>query len=675
MLDAVERAPASSGRGGGSRRHEIEGLRAVAVGLVVLGHCGVRTFAGGYVGVDVFFVISGFLITSLLLREADATGRVSIRGFYRRRALRLFPASTLALAATLAAAWAWLSPARFHAHVLDGLASAVYAVNFRLAATGTDYLAQGSPPSPFQHFWSLAVEEQFYLVWPLLILALRRRTLLVPALAVLCAVSFGLGAVQTGTSPPWAYFGTQARLWELGAGALLALTGTGRLRGAAAAVVSWTGLAAIVLAAVVFDAGTAFPGHLASLPVLGAVLVVAGGSAPRGAVVLLGTRPMVWLGGLSYGWYLWHWPFVLIGPEALGLEADAPLRLGLAAAALGVAALTLRLVENPVRFGFKGPALGLGAALSGGAAACCLVALVVPLRLAGGPDAPGLEARLASAADPEASLREALDGAGRLLPANLKPSLAEVRAVRSALYRDGCHADHQATGLPGGCVYGDPAAARTMVLFGDSHAAQWFPALEVIAREGHWRLLPMTKASCKIAEVTIVRNGGPYAQCDTWRAAAVARIRALRPSLVILSSSDAGDAFRPEADPRRQWEGGFHATFAAIGTSGAARIVVQDSPWPLSDVPDCVGEHPRALLAHCANRLPAAVRDTVRHEALRVAAGRDRIPVIDPAGWVCGAAGRCPPVVGDTLVYRDDGHLSERYARALVPLLARRLPP
>jgi peptidoglycan/LPS O-acetylase OafA/YrhL len=301
-------------------RGDIEGMRAVAVLLVVIGHASIGWLAGGYVGVDVFFVISGFLITSLLTKELASTGNISIRHFYARRALRLLPASTLVLLATLIAAWSWLSPLRFTDTVRDIVASAFYVINFRLADIGTDYLASADPPSPVQHFWSLAVEEQFYLFWPVLILLAtlwsRRRgqarfDLLAVVLATLTVSSLALSWFVTRQSAPWAYFGTHTRAWELGIGAMVALGAPKleRIPRVAAELAAWTGLAAIITAAVVYDEYTPFPGIAALVPVGGAALLIAAGCRTSAAGRLLAVAPMRVLGKLSYGWYLWHWPF------------------------------------------------------------------------------------------------------------------------------------------------------------------------------------------------------------------------------------------------------------------------------------------------------------------------------------------------------------------------------
>ncbi|MFE0629313.1 acyltransferase family protein [Streptomyces sp. NPDC058864] len=669
--------PAAAGR----LRADIQGLRALAVVLVVLSHAGVRPLAGGYIGVDVFFVISGFLITSLLSRELVRTGRVSLRQFYARRALRLLPASTAVGLVTLGGAWLFLSKVRFQEYVGDALSSTFYLVNFRLASAGTDYLRADSPPSPFQHYWSLAVEEQFYLLWPLLLwaswrLARRRTGLLAAPLAVLCVVSFALNVSVTGVSPSWGYFGSHTRLWELGAGALLALS-AGRLRrlpGWAAAVMSWTGLVSLAVAALRFDDDTPFPGWYALVPVLGAVLVLAGGCPPArfGAGRLLSLRPVTWVGGLSYSWYLWHWPALVILPMALNRPPTVRFGLVSAAFALLLAWATLHLVENPVRFHrlFRGRpvrALGLGAGLTACAVVAALVATAFPPPISSGVAAPRLRSVLSGSADPQARLARLLAAPSTSLPANLRPGLTEIKTTTSAIYRDGCHIGYGSAATPP-CVYGDRSAPKTVVLFGDSHAAQWFPALERLAREHHWRLVSLTKSSCKVAAVTTVYQGRPYTSCDQWRTGELARIRSLRPALVIASSSDAADLARPSGDPRRQWTDGFERTYRELLESGAQVLAVEDTPWPEGDAVECAGGHPLEL-QRCASDTAHAVKDPDKKREISEAAAATGVSVLDPVPWLCGAAGVCPVVVDDTFVYRDDSHLSESYAEAIAPVL------
>jgi peptidoglycan/LPS O-acetylase OafA/YrhL len=677
--------PERRARAGDHFRPDIQGLRAVAVVLVVASHAGIRRLSGGYVGVDVFFVISGFVVTSLLLRELFATGDISIPRFYARRALRILPASTLVVLVTLAGAWLFLSKIRIVDYTHDAVASALYVVNFRLAATGSDYLAQSSPPSPFQHFWSLAVEEQFYLLWPVLLLVgwIRgRRRALVPALLVgaVCVVSFALSVATTTGSPSWAYFGAHTRMWELGLGSLLAL-GADHLRripATASAALTWIGLACIGSSALSFNQVTPYPGYHALLPTVGAALVVGGGCspAPLGAGLLLARRPVTWIGDLSYGWYLWHWPLLIIGPMALTRHLTVRLAVVLSAAALLLAWVSLHLVENPLRFHRKLRArprlsLSLGLGLSAVAAAAGLVASAFPPAISSGVPAPDLTAALAGAPDPRARLTQFLETAGTRLPSNLTPPLDKVKGNTSVFYRDGCQMGYAGTQTPS-CVYGDRSSDTTVVLFGDSHAAQWFPAMDRLARQYHWKLAVLSKVSCKVAAVTIINSGGPYTACDAWRAKALARIGALRPALVIAASSDAGNPAHSTGDSPAQWTTGYEQTFRQLTATGARVTAILDTPWPKADAVDCAAAHPLGL-GHCEQSARAAVRNPSRGEALRAAASRTGVSVIDPEPWFCPPVGNCPVAVGNTMIYRDDSHMSESYSGAIAPVLGRRL--
>jgi peptidoglycan/LPS O-acetylase OafA/YrhL len=667
-------------------RTDIEGLRAVAVLLVVAAHAGVPGLTGGYVGVDVFFVISGFLITSLLLREAERTGRISVARFYGRRAVRLLPAAAVVLLTSLAAARLFLPAVRLGDICRDALAATGYVANLRFAETGTDYLSADRPPSPFQHFWSLAVEEQFYLVWPLLMLAAahlgRRRRPLGAVLAVLVAGSFLLSVTETARSQPWAYFGPHTRAWELGAGALLAL-GAARVRrlpGAVRAGLGWAGAAAILLAAWRFGDATAYPGWRAALPVGGAIALIAAGGAGTGR--LLALRPLQVLGRLSYSWYLWHWPVLLIAPAALGLAGTVAQRLLLCAAALALAWATHRWLENPLR---HRPALrdrprrglGLGAALSGTVAAAAVLLALLPHGVTAGGRRPDLRAAVATAADPAAELRRAIEASRRMgaLPANLRPRLAAAGRDRARVWADGCHADVPATTVPADCVYGDPASSRTVVLFGDSHAAHWFPALETLAAERHWRLVEVTKTSCSAADVALWHESlkRAYTECAAFHRAAVARIRALRPALVVVGSSFNYRPATPAGDPAAQWRAAWDRTFDQLRSSGARVVALADTPYMGGPVPDCLAEPANTGdAANCTRTLSGALRGGDQRRVFLAYAGSERATIINPIAWFCTDV--CPAVIGNVLVYRDSNHMTTTFAHVLVPLLARELP-
>jgi peptidoglycan/LPS O-acetylase OafA/YrhL len=382
---------------GGSFRADIQGLRAVAIVCVVLYHAGVPFLAGGYVGVDVFFVISGFLITDLLWRELKTAGRLSFAGFYARRARRLLPMAMLVVVFTMIASAALLPPLEVRSVWKDGLATATYWANYRFAALHTNYLAASGPPSPFLQYWSLGVEEQFYLLWPLLLVVasgvvLRRtparhrspsRSWAIGALGIVAASSFGFSLWLTRADEPWAFFSLPSRAWELALGGLLALGAPwlSRLPRAVQATTAWAGLATIVGAAVAFGASTPFPGTAALAPALGAAAVIAGGFVPAtwGPTVLLRRSPLQLGGDISYSWYLWHWPLLVLAPYALGHPLSVPQGLVVAAASALVAWLSYVLVEQPARrsawlAGRPLRSLSAGASIGAAGATVCVLA-------------------------------------------------------------------------------------------------------------------------------------------------------------------------------------------------------------------------------------------------------------------------------------------------------------
>jgi peptidoglycan/LPS O-acetylase OafA/YrhL len=706
------------GAADGRFRPDVEGLRAVAVVAVVLYHAGFGLVRGGYVGVDVFFVISGFLITRQLLGDLETHGRVRFAAFYARRARRLLPAAALVTVATLVAAWRLLPPLRAQTVAGDALSATFFGINYRLAAQGTDYLAAGAPPSPLQHYWSLSVEEQFYALWPLLLAAaslvwLRRRRRVAggdgvrtaPVVAVLVGVlagSLALSVWQTSTAAPYAYFGLQTRAWELATGALVAVA-LSRTRGVPrrlAAALTWVGLGAVVLSALWYGGWTRFPGYAALLPVLGAALVVLGGETrPRGgAATVLGRSPVQRVGRLSYAWYLWHWPVLLLLPVALGHDLSLLDRLAAVGGSLLLAAGSFALLEDPVRrlrslAGVPSRGLALGASLSCVSVVASLLAGTAMGNLTG-PGAPLASPRpagrslVALEASVQAAVRRSLDTTA--LPSNLRPSLVAASRDNPRVYQDHCHVDAAAVTNPP-CVYGDPHAARTVVLLGDSHAAQWFPALDAAARSAHWRLVSWTKSSCPIVDVHMWEstNDQPYVQCDRWRQTTLAQVRAMHPQLVVLSNAVIGTAgvTKDPDDPHvtastygsvaaydHAWAVGTAATVRAARASGAHVAVLTDTPYAGQhgqSVPECVSVHLDSV-RDCAFSTTTGLEQP-RRRALQTAAARAAgATVVDTLGWLC-ADDTCPVVVGNLLVYRDEHHLTSTYSSWLAPVVGRAL--
>ncbi|MBG0566181.1 acyltransferase family protein [Actinoplanes aureus] len=684
-------------------RPDIEGMRAIAVMLVVLSHAGLTGLAGGYVGVDVFFVISGFLITTLLLNEVARTGTVSLAGFYARRAIRLLPASALVLVATVAGAWFWLPSTRFNSISLDALYATFYGINWRLASEGVDYLNADAAPSPLQHFWSLAVEEQFYLVWPLLMLVFTLtwtkrkkggKAPLAAALFVITAASLAVSVTQTETSAPWAYFGAHTRAWELAVGALVAI-GASRLAGLPAMLataLTWGGLAAVVASAVIYDEQTPFPGTAAALPVLGAAAIIAaGGAAPRGgASVLLRTKPFQLIGRYSYSFYLWHWPVLMIGPAALDVEPSIEVNLALAAGSLVLAVVSYHVVENPVRTlgwiksrSWRG--LGLGLALSGATAGFAMVAGEhTPPLATGGPAADTARA-IAEASDPRARIRELLQesAALRRLPNNLSPNPTRARKDKPIIYRDDCHLGYPETAAPNPCVYGNPAATDSMFLLGDSHAAHWFPAVNEIAVQRDLKLASRTKSNCQAATALIYSATlkRPYQECFQWRESVLREIERTKPKFVVVSSNggDSGgmvDANSVPLDdgPNRDqvWAAAWGKTFDRVKAAGSRIVLIEDTPWPSGSAPECLVTNPKQV-RRCGRPPGEAIAEPARRELIAEAARRRGAVVIDTQPWFCTDE-ICPAIIGNALVWKDNSHLSTAISAAMTPLLARAFP-
>lgn len=673
-------------------RPDIEGLRAVAVIAVVAFHAG--AIGGGFVGVDVFFVISGFLITGLLWSEVSATGRLDLARFYAARARRLLPAAAVVLVATAAAATALLPPLQARSVLNDGLASALYAGNYRFAMTGTDYLAH-SAPSPFQHYWSLGVEEQFYLLWPALMVGVgmllrRSRAVYLAVLAAVVAASLMLSVHLTHTSPPWAFFSLPTRAWELAIGGLIALSVPmwRRLPPGFAALAGFGGLAMIGTAIVRVDAGTAYPGTAALLPVVGSALVIAAGCARPtwGAGRLLCLPWMRAVGRLSYSWYLWHWPLLVLAPLVVGHPLGWAGRSATVFASLVLAVLTLRYLERPIRYarrlrGSTGRSLVLGSAVTAVAvSAALLLPLLVPTSVGRGtPASAGLVrdadkaipgAGAIAATDPFDAIRAAVEASANnsAVPSDLSPPLAEAGTDKPSVFFDGCVRSWQEVGVPQ-CVSGAADSATTVALIGDSHAAMWHPALEPAAQQRRWRLVTIAKVTCPLQNLPIISPylGRQYSECEQWRSEALAQLATEQPRLVVLSMSRryAEDFGFTSYD--QGWLESLSALVAQLRAATGARVLVLGPvPDPHTDVPVCLSGSLDNALACAPSRADGLNANGIAAEAQAV--GDSGGQYADISDWFCTAE-VCPVVIGEDLVFRDDNHLTVSYARALAPAL------
>jgi peptidoglycan/LPS O-acetylase OafA/YrhL len=667
-------------------RPDIEGLRAVAVTLVVLNHLDFG-FSGGFVGVDVFFVISGFLITRQLMSEYEKTNHISFAGFYARRARRILPAATVVIVGTLLATRVWDSPLRVRADALDGLFSAFSGINWRLAAQGTNYFALGTAPSPFQHYWSLAVEEQFYAIWPLLIVIVGatvgrrygRRTSIVWSVLLIMAASLSLSVVSSAGSPSWAYFGIQTRAWELGFGALLGITVAlwTRMPPALSCQMSWLGLGLILVAALVYGPATVYPGAAAILPVVGSAFVIAGGCPgwARSGELLLRRSPFQLVGRVSYSWYLVHWPILMVLPMALGHSLSDAEKAYVLGGSLAVAIAMFYLVERPIRsrtFLVRRPQLGLGfgAVLASGSVAVALVLTHQATSLV--PTGAAAAQRIAPTADLDVIGAAVAAGAAlTALPANVTPPLAKA-ATDKPSSTNGCLAPDSSTTLAPDslCTFGDPQASRTMVLVGDSHANGWQPAVDAFAKANHWRFILMTKAACSpgiyLTYIDPITNR-LYTQCNFWRNAMFARVAELKPDVVLINS----EIRTVDIDPT-----GMVQSIRKFQADGARVIYLEDTPNPdkVGSIPDCLAAH-AVDVAKCS--LPRAAGSTrlegmIQRRVEAAAAKAAGAALIDPTPWFCTET-TCPPVINDTVVYADASHTTASYVKWLAPVMTEAL--
>jgi peptidoglycan/LPS O-acetylase OafA/YrhL len=681
-------------------RDDVQGLRAVAVLLVALGHAGVGFLKGGFVGVDVFFVLSGYVITGLLLAEALRRRFVSLGEFYFRRARRILPAATLTLVVTDFAAYRLLNIVRAKQYLQDSIPSALFAANIHFSAIGTDYFAQGQPPSAFQHFWSLAVEEQFYLVWPaLFILALgmsfrrfadrprriRKRALLVLVLTI-AGASLLFSVLDTPGHPAAAYLSTLARAWELALGASLAILGP-RLAGLAArrgTLLAWAGLVCIAIAAVGFSGSTPFPGYAAILPTAGTALLILAGTTATTArwspSRLLAILPLRYLGDRSYAFYLWHWPVLVIAAQRAGHTLSLGANLLLLVSAFALSVVSYRLWEKPIRYVQmkrkpQAALLGVASVLAVIVAATTWVSSInaretrlaravarVPVLSLGPapqsatasvPRAPGSPAAVEVRQVLPAVINEvALEGRHRAIPPALIPPVPSLLGDLPHI-PSGCMA-HAGAIHHGICRLGAPAGKRTVVVLGDSHAAMWVPDVAALGRREGRLVVPLLKAGCS---PPLWAGSTSTDECRAWFNWALREGVALHPDVTVIAgrySNVSGKADRSAID--------------GLGTALDGLVKHSKRVVVLGDVPERDREPVDCLLAAsasatgCSDSLrPAEVQLT--SDVARLA-GHGGASFIDPTGWFCYSL-QCPLVIGNVIAYRDLGHISQKYATAL----------
>ena len=671
-------------------RADIQGLRGIAVLLVVLFHADVPGFKGGFVGVDIFFVLSGYLITGNLLREVEANGRINFREFYARRIRRLLPASFLVLLTTLVVVAIWFPPLLLPGAAVDISSAGLYLANIDFAIRATDYFAASIIPSPVLHFWSLGVEEQFYLCWPLLIaLATRgrkntaRRIFTLSVLVFISSLAFAQWLLPR--DQPWAFFSLPTRAWELILGALLASSSKwiAKLPRVTAALAAMVGLYLVIFSGITQNNPLKFPGVTALTPTLGAFLLIAAGSISEITLPskLLTFKPLQLMGRISYSLYLWHWPVLVIPQVIAGNHLALSKRLLLALVSIVLALLTERFVERPFRGGFLISLKPLRNIALAGVLASLLAITTFGADYAATGNLRNKH-RTGSAADQRGFIDSLAIKTKSLnllpvrpatvdfrLPLNLEPDLLSAGRDRPLPYDDRCHTQLNLRPSTKPCLYGDINSATTIALFGDSHALAWFPALNQVAKEKHWKLLSLTMSACSPADIPAYNpaTASLMQNCPIWRKAAVNRIIAAHPYFVLIASTGGfqtklNGVVRKGIDRNTIFIAGMRRTISQLQTSGAKVLMMSDTPVLSKDPLVCLSAHPASTRA-CSTPVSTAISDSWIAVETKVAT-INSIPLIKPQMWVCPTS-PCPVVIGNILTYLDVGHMTATFSQAL----------
>ncbi|WP_334147022.1 acyltransferase family protein [Microbacterium sp.] len=680
-------------------RTDIQALRAIAIGLVVLNHLWPVRVTGGYVGVDVFFVISGFLITGHLVGEMSRTGGVRLGAFYARRIRRLLPAAFLVLVASLALLIAFLPYPRWGRNAWEIAASAGYVENWFLAAMSVNYSALNDAASLVQHYWSLSVEEQFYIVWPLLLLAavaLSHRTgrdttrrdrrarvsnALIAVVATVGLLSLAASIIYTIVAPPQAYFATFTRGWEFAVGGAVALLGTRvRISRTGANVVSLLGFGLIGFSAMAYDHTTAFPGYTALVPVVGTAAVIVAGTAHATLwhAKVTALRPVQWLGGISYSLYLWHWPLIVAAPFVIGGEATTLSKVGVMALALVLAALTKRFIED------KGQTWAYWRHSTRRALVLMLAGMLVIATLVAGVLA-WYQTRVDADAPPTEVVASSCEGPlalapGAHCPAPFGPADYSVMTSENEYFYTPPECGDFLPILSYGdkrttleCDFSKGAKDPTQVwLIGDSHAQQWQGPVFDMAREHGWIVTTSFYGGCPVADVDFIGFRSPWGaadvdRCREWSHDLATEVDDRKPDLVITAMAsrlqlvdDGSD--RPQVDQMAQ---GLVDYWKRWSDDGIKVLALADPPFN-GEVrsPDCV-------LLNAENPLPCARPRAEAHPVDPVVVagaeiGTPSVDVLDLTDRFCDAES-CYAVIGGVPVYYDVDHLNLEYARLLGP--------
>lgn len=639
-----------------NRRGDIQGLRAIAVLSVIAFHFGLEVLQGGFLGVDVFFAISGYLIVGLLASEMQNSGTVDLVAFYGRRAKRLLPVAGLVTAASLIASYYVLSPTEAVDASKAAVASTLYVSNLWFLNQTFDYFSPESALNPFLHTWSLSVEEQFYFVCPwivYLVAKLRKGKVgsLVGGMVVLAVLSFGLCIWLTNTRQPWAFYLSPSRAWQFALGGLAALLplATGPNSQRFAGTIGWLGLGLLAASILLISENLPFPGFVAVLPTAAAVLILMSGanSTPNGPAKMLSSRPLQYIGTISYSLYLWHWPVIVLA-KAWSPELDLWQVAACLILTFALAAASYHSVESPLRSSnwlarsaWRPIAFGAGLTLM------MAVAAYGTFRLA--------------SRDQWSPEHRAMLEASQAMP------LAS---------SEGCLVSFLVS-EPSICNFGSTNSNKTIVLFGDSHADQWSTALAAFADENDARLVTFLKSSCAVSDVPVhnLRLRRTFEECYSWRAAALVSILDLKPDVVLISQFSNGYVPGRMGLSFDEWGKGLATTLSALSAAGIETVVIRDTPTPGGNAFLCVSRAIRRGQETdvCSTPVNEAVAQNITAVEKRWVEQTANAHFVDLTDDFCPDTLSCPALLHGTLVYKDRNHISSAIANDmtahLVPYL------
>jgi len=706
-------------------RFDIEGLRAVAVTIVVFNHLNVAGFSGGYVGVDMFFVISGFLITSILIDEyvrnaasSAGFGWISLTAFYFRRARRILPVAFLVLSTTVLISYISFNSVRAGEVVRDALWSALFVSNIHFMSISTDYFQQGFSVSPLQHFWSLAVEEQFYLVFPALFLfcvkihglsifgvKLWWNQRLIVMVSLVVSASFFWSIISTNASPQSSYFSSFSRAWQLAIGALLALllnSSTFELPQRIKQVLGVVGLCLIGISIFFFTSQTPFPGFMALIPTLGTASLIAAGHGQGTSPIsskILGLYPFRFIGKISYSVYLWHWPLIVFGEFKFPELLDSNLyRIYLCLFLLMISTASYFLIEKPCRKlsvpesfeitskmraaeGFEVKALSLRY-IAGVIVAALTLSFVTFLYFAK-PSGQVTQEQLIAFEKQQVPLSESNknlssgienENYSKLMsvwqqklssglsivkiPQDLKPPLSAQSGQAPGEF-EGC-----LKSLIPSCTSGAPDAGKTAVVIGDSYSSSIFPMVTEGLNKTDWRVIGIFRGACMIADVVPINNGKKDNECAKFRQKWFTYLKDTKPDLVILADNFDVSISTPSNYPSELefWETRLEESLKLI-TSASKNVVYFTAPPSQKALKDCVLAD-GSIGVGCVGK--GSARNTKRQVAGSVSQSFGA-KFIDTREWLCVFQG-CPAIVENVAVYVDGSHISRQFALSLAPL-------